>query len=82
MVPLVMTTFGKLGPSAQGFVQSLADVAFSTSVIDRGLWLRIATQYLTCALVRLRGVVFRRYYQGIAKSAGKDFRDGAVVSFE
>ena len=26
MVPLVMTTFGKLGPSAQGFLQSLADI--------------------------------------------------------
>ena len=38
------------------------------------LWLRIAMQYLSCALVRGRGIVFRRYYQGIAKSAGKDFR--------
>ena len=38
MVPLVMTTFGKLGPSAQGFLQSLADVACSTGVVDRGLW--------------------------------------------
>ena len=43
---------------------------------------RIAMQYLSCALVRGRGIVFRRYYQGIAKSAGKDFRDGAVVPFE
>ena len=23
-------------------------------------------QYLSCALVRARGIVFRRYYQGIA----------------
>ena len=80
MVPLVMTTFGKLGPSAQGFLQSLADVACSTGVVDRGLWLRIAIQYLSCALVRGRGIVFRRYYQGIAKSAGKDFRDGEKVT--
>jgi len=83
MVPLVMTTFGKLGPSAQGFLQSLADVACSTGVVDRGLWLRIAMQYLSCALVRGRGIVFRRYYQyyqGIAKSAGKDFRDGEKVT--
>ena len=36
MVPLVVTTFGKLGPSAQGFLQSLADVACSTGVVDRG----------------------------------------------
>ena len=39
-------------------------------------------QYLSCALVRGRGIVFRRYYQGIAKSAGKDFRAGAVVPLE
>ena len=45
MVPLAMTTFGKLGPFAQGFLQSLADVACSTDVVNRGLWLRIAMQY-------------------------------------
>lgn len=31
--------------------------------------------------VRGRGMVFRRYYKRIAKSAGKDDRDGAVVRF-
>ena len=70
------------GPSAQGFLQSLADFACSTGVIDRGLWLGIAMQYLSCASVRVCGIMFRRYYQGIAKSARKDFRDGAVVPFE
>jgi hypothetical protein len=25
---------------------------------------------------------FRHYYRSLAKSAGKDFRDGAVVPFE
>ena len=29
MVPSVMTTFSKLGPSAQGFLESLADVPYS-----------------------------------------------------
>ena len=82
MVPLVTSTFGKMGPSAQGFLQSLADVACSTGVVDRGLWLRIAQQYLSCASVRGRGIVFRYYCQSMAKSAGKDFRDGAVVPFE
>ena len=33
-------------------------------------------------LVRGRGVVFRHYYKSIAKCAGKDYRDGAVVPFE
>ena len=33
-------------------------------------------------MVQGRGIVFRRYYQGIAKRAGKDFRDGVVVPFE
>ena len=59
MLLLVVTTFGKLGPSAQGFLQSLADVACSTRVVDCGLRLRIAQQYLSCALVRGRGTVFR-----------------------
>ena len=47
--------------------------------IDR---LRVAKQFLSCALVRGRGVVFRHYYKSIAKCAGKDYRDGAVVPFE
>ena len=71
MVPLVVTTFGKLGPSAKGLSQSLADVACSTGVVDRGSWLRIAQQYLSCALVRGRGIVFRYYYQSMAQSGGK-----------
>ena len=32
--------------------------------------------------IRGRGIVFRHYHQSIAKSAGKDFRDGAVVPLE
>ena len=38
--------------------------------------------HLQPALVRGRGVVFRHYYKSIAKCAGKDYRDGAVVPFE
>jgi hypothetical protein len=81
MVPLVMSSFGKLGPSAEGYLQSLATIACSTGVVDRGMWLRISRQILSCALVRGRGVVFRHYYRSMAKSAGKDFRDGAAVPF-
>ena len=43
---------------------------------------RVAKQFLSCALVRGRGVVFRQYYKSIAKCAGKDYRDVAVVPFE
>ena len=82
MVPLMVTAFTKLGPSARGFLQSLADVTCSTGVVDRGSWLRIAQQYLSCALVRGRGIVFRYYRQSMAKSAGKDFCDGVGVPFE
>ena len=82
MVPLVMSTFGKLGPAAECYLQNLATVACSTGVVDRGVWLHISRQYLSCALVRGRGIVFRHYYRSLAKSAGKDFRDGAVVPFE
>ena len=39
-------------------------------------------QFFSCALVRGRGIVFRHYYKSIAKCAGTDFRDGAVVPFE
>ena len=63
-------------------LQGLADVACSTGFVDRGVWLRIAKQFLSCALVRGRGVVFRQYYKSIAKCAGKDYRDVAVVPFE
>ena len=61
MIPLDMTTFGKLGPSAESYLKSLADVACSTGCVDRGVWLRIAKQFLSCALVRDRGIVFCHY---------------------
>ena len=63
-------------------MKELTDVACSTGCVDGGVWLRIAKQYLSCDLVRGRGIVFRHYYQRIAKCAGKDFRDSAVVPFE
>ena len=74
-----MNTFGKLGPSAEAFLQSLADAACSIGVADRGLWPGIAMLYLSRALVRGHGIMPRHYYQSIAKSAGNDFRDGAVA---
>ena len=82
MIPLVMTTFGKLGSSAVSYLLCLADVACSTGSVDRDVWLRIAKQCLSCALVRGSGVVFRHYYKSIAKCAGNDYRDGAVVPCE
>ena len=35
MVPLVMTTFGKLGPFAVAYLNSLADVACSVGLVER-----------------------------------------------
>ena len=52
-VPLVLSTFGILGPAAEGYLQKSASVACSTGFVDRGAWLRISRQYLSCALVRL-----------------------------
>jgi hypothetical protein len=82
MVPLVTSTVGKLGPGAEGYLQNLATVTCSTGVTDLGVWLRISRQYLTCAFVRGRGIAFWHYYRSLAKSAGEEFRDGAVVPFE
>ena len=59
VVSLVMTALSKLGPSAQGFLQSLANLACCTGVVDLGSWLRIAQQYLSCALVPGQGIGFR-----------------------
>jgi hypothetical protein len=39
-------------------------------------------QLLTALFSTFRGIVFRHYYRSLAKSVGKDFRDGAVVPFE
>ena len=36
MIPLVMNTFGKLGPYAESYLKSLADVACSTGFVHRG----------------------------------------------
>ena len=49
MIALVVTTSGKLGPSAQGFFQILSDFAYSSGVRDRGLWLRISQR--TCIVL-------------------------------
>jgi hypothetical protein len=43
MVPLVMSTFGKLGPAAEGYLTNLASVACSTGVVDRGRGIFFAT---------------------------------------
>ena len=58
MIPLVMTTFGKLGPSAESYLKSLADVACSTGFVDRGVWLHVVKQFLSCALVRVVALCF------------------------
>ena len=47
MIPSVMTTFGKVGPSAESYLQRVADVTFSTGFVDRRVWLRIAQQFLS-----------------------------------
>ena len=51
MIPLVMTTFGKLGPSTESYLQSLADVAWSTGFVHRGVRLRITMQFLVVLLL-------------------------------
>jgi hypothetical protein len=51
VVPLVTSMIGTLGPAAEGYLQNLATVACMTGVVDRGVWLRIACQSLSCALV-------------------------------
>lgn len=43
---------------------------------------RRSRQYLSCALVRGRAIVFHHYYRNMAKSSGQDMCDGAVVPFE
>jgi hypothetical protein len=82
MVPLVISSFDELEPAAEGYLQNLATVACSIGVVDRSVCLRISHQYLICALVRSRGIVFLHYYRSLPNSAGKDFRDGAIVPFE
>ena len=62
--------------------RSMPTIHVPKATSDRGVWLRVAKQFLSCALVRGSGVVFRHYYKSIAKCAGKDYRDGAVVPFE
>lgn len=41
MVPWVITTFGKLGASAEGYIQNLSTVACSTGVAGRGMQLAL-----------------------------------------
>ena len=57
-------------------------IACSTEFVDRGVWVPIVKQFLSCALVWGRSIVFRHYCKSFAKCAGKDFRDGAVVPLE
>jgi hypothetical protein len=56
-----MTTFGKLGVAGETHLQDLDSVARSTGRLDKGVWLHIARQYQTCALVQGCSVEFRHY---------------------
>jgi hypothetical protein len=60
VVPLILSIFGKLGP-AEGYMhmQNLATSVVCSTCVDDGVWLRISGQYLSCALVRGRAIVFR-----------------------
>ena len=77
--PLVLTTSGKLSPSANDVLQSLADVPSSTGVVDRGLWLNIAKEHLSRVQVRGCGTVLQHDHQNVAKSAGKQLLVGVPV---
>ena len=66
MVPTVMSTFGKLRPAAEGYLKHFATVACSTGVLDRSVWLSISRQFLSCALARGRGGIFRHEYCTLA----------------
>jgi hypothetical protein len=68
-----MSKFGKLGPAAEGNLQNLASVACSTGVVDRGVWLRTSRQYLSCALVRGRGIFFVTTTVVLQKALGRTF---------
>ena len=46
--------------------------ACSTGFVDRGVWLRIAKQFLRCALVRSRGIVVRTA-SALRRAVGKMF---------
>jgi hypothetical protein len=73
MVSLFMSPLGTLGAAAEGFLQNFATVACSTGVVGRDVWLRTSRQYLSCAPVRGRGIVFCRYFRSLSQSAMKDF---------
>jgi hypothetical protein len=73
MVTLVMSTFGKLGTAAEGYLQNLATVACSTGVAHRGVWLRISIQYSSCALVSGRGIFLDTTTVVLQKVLGRSF---------
>jgi hypothetical protein len=78
MIP-VMTTSGKPDPEAETDV--FAEFSFCSllqRLVGRACLL-IASQYLSRALVRGRGVKFRHEYHKMDKKSGKDFRDAAIV---
>jgi hypothetical protein len=81
MVPSVMFTFEKLGPAAVGYFQNLATVASLICSVDQGGWMRIACRYLSCALVCDLSIVSRHHCHSLARSAGNDLHEGAVVPF-
>ena len=59
-----------------------AGCPFSLSYNQHSTRLSLPQQFLSRALVRVLGIVFRFYYKSIAESAGKDFRYGAVLPLE
>jgi hypothetical protein len=57
-------------------------VACWTGVVERGVWLRISSQYLSCNLVQGCGIVLRHWYPYLTNRAEDHPRDGEVVPLE
>ena len=82
IVPLVMTSFGELGPSAETYLQSVADVACSIGVVDRCFLVENCKALSELCFGSGARHCFPSLLQGHCEKWWLDVRDGAVVPFE
>jgi hypothetical protein len=75
-------TAGMPSVSATALLMSPVEVPLSESGFDRNISVHTQLDSSAFNYKSGRGIVFCHLHRSLAKSAGKDFCDGAVVTFE
>ena len=78
-VPFAVESYGRLGVSAQKFLQALGDTAAARGNISKAAFVRSAYREISCALQVGNGLMYGRSVFTIARASGRQFLPGCDV---